>query len=146
MERQTEPGRHTPDDEQHERPRPPRPVEQRLLEGPRRSAGIDSHGQPVRLGEHDTSGHLVGYIDEHGLAWESLTEQLVAVHAGRLSEALALPNGDPQRDRLIDELLGRGSRPAARRRRSRRRGNARHPRTRPAPRPVTTNTRTGARG
>ena len=105
MERQTEPGRHTPDDEQHERPRPPRPVEQRLLEGPRRSAGIDSHGQPVRLGEHDTSGHLVGYIDEHGLAWESLTEQLVAVQAGRLSEALALPNGDPQRDRLIDELL-----------------------------------------
>ena len=80
-------------------------MEQRLLEGPRRSAGIDSHGQPVRLGEHDTSGHLVGYIDEHGLAWESLTEQLVAAHAGRLSEALALPNGDPQRDRLMDELL-----------------------------------------
>jgi hypothetical protein len=43
------------------------------LEQPRRTAGIDSHGQAVRLGERDTDGHIAGYIDEDGLAWQSPT-------------------------------------------------------------------------
>jgi hypothetical protein len=56
--------------------REPASVEARLLSEPRRRAGLDTHGQPVRLGERDRDGYLVGYIDEHGLAWESLTEKL----------------------------------------------------------------------
>jgi hypothetical protein len=50
-----------------------RGVEARLLAAPRRTAGIDGHGQPVRLGERDSDGYLVGYIDEHGLAWNQLS-------------------------------------------------------------------------
>jgi hypothetical protein len=85
---------------------PPRSVEERLLEQPRRTAGVDSSGQPVRLGERDAAGHIVGYIDEQGLAWESLTERIVAVHGNRLMEALILPYDDPRRDQLTDEVLG----------------------------------------
>jgi hypothetical protein len=59
----------------------------------------------VRLGERDSAGHIVGYIDEQGLAWESLTERIVALHGGRLAEALALPYEDPRRDTLMDEVL-----------------------------------------
>ena len=88
------------------RSHPPRSVEERLLEGPRRTAGVDASGQPVRLGERDSAGHVVGYIDEQGLAWESLTERIVAVKGNRLAEALALPYYDPRRDQLMDEVLG----------------------------------------
>jgi hypothetical protein len=84
---------------------PSRPIEQRLLKQPRRTAGVDSSREPVRLGERDSSGHLVGYIDEHGLAWESLIERIVAVHGLRLAEAIALPNDDPRRDQLMDNAL-----------------------------------------
>jgi hypothetical protein len=56
----------------------PRSLEEQLLEPPRRVAGIDSRRQPVRLGERDTDGHVVGYIDEDGLAWQSLAERIVA--------------------------------------------------------------------
>jgi hypothetical protein len=80
-------------------------IEQQLLAQPRRTAGIDGCGQPVRLGERDSAGHLVGYIDEHGRAWESLTERVVAVHGQRLAEALVLPFDDPRRDQLMDEAL-----------------------------------------
>jgi hypothetical protein len=83
----------------------PPSIEQQLLAQPRRTAGIDGCGQPVRLGEHDSAGHLVGYIDEHRLAWESLTERIVAVHGQRLAEALGLPFDDPRRDQLMDEAL-----------------------------------------
>jgi hypothetical protein len=82
-----------------------RPIEQRLLEEPRRTVGVDSRREPVRLGERDSSGHLVGYIDEHGLAWESLIERIVAVHGQRLAEAMALPYEDPRRDPLMDDAL-----------------------------------------
>jgi hypothetical protein len=85
---------------------PPRSVEERLLAGPRRTAGVDASGQPVRLGERGSAGHLVGYIDEQGLAWESLTERIVAVKGNRLAEALALPYEDPRRDQLMDEVVG----------------------------------------
>ena len=82
-----------------------RSTEQRLLKEPRRTAGVDSSRQPVRLGERDSSGHLVGYIDEHGLAWQSLIERIVAVHGQRLAEAMALPYDDPRRDPLMDNAL-----------------------------------------
>jgi hypothetical protein len=80
-------------------------IEQQLLEQPRRAAGIDARGEPVRLGEFDSHCHLVGYIDQHGLAWESLTERIIAVHGHRLAEAIALPYNDPRRDHLMDDVL-----------------------------------------
>jgi len=80
-------------------------IEQQLLEQPRRTAGIDGHGEPVRLGERDSTGHLAGYIDQHGLAWQSLAERVVAVCGHRLAEAIALPYSDRRRDQLIDQAL-----------------------------------------
>jgi hypothetical protein len=81
-----------------------------LLKRPRRRAGIDSHGEPVRLGERDTSGYLVGYIDDDGLAWESLRERIVAIQGQRLADALAPANppGSPVEqalDEVPDELI-----------------------------------------
>ena len=55
--------------------------------------------------QRDSSGHLVGYIDEHGLAWQSLTERIVAVQGERLAKAMALLYDDPRRDQLIDQAL-----------------------------------------
>jgi hypothetical protein len=46
-----------------------RSLEEQLLGQPRRAAGVDSSGEPARLGERDSSGHLVGYIDAEGMAW-----------------------------------------------------------------------------
>jgi hypothetical protein len=83
----------------------PSSIEQWLMEEPRRTAGVDSSGEPVRLGERDSGGHIVGYIDEQGLAWESLRERIVAVSGTRLAEALALPYDDERRDELMDEIL-----------------------------------------
>ena len=83
----------------------PRSLEQQLLGQPRRTAGVDSSGEPARLGERDSSGHLVGYIDADGLAWQSLTERIVAVEGQRLAEAMPLPYDDPRRDRLMDQVL-----------------------------------------
>jgi hypothetical protein len=83
----------------------PRSLEEQLLEQPRRVAGIDSRRQPVRLGERDSDGHVVGYIDEDGLAWQSLAERIVARRGGRLFDALKLHPDDPQRDRLIEQAL-----------------------------------------
>ena len=85
---------------------PPRSVEERLLEHPRRTTGVDGSGQRARLGERDSAGHIVGYIDEHGLAWETLRERIVAVQGNRLAEALTLPYDDPRRDQLMHEVLG----------------------------------------
>ena len=87
------------------RSHPPRSVEERLAE-PRRTAGVDASGQPVRLGERDSGGRIVGFIDEQGLAWESLRERIVAVQGNRLAEALTLPYDDPRRDQLMHEVLG----------------------------------------
>jgi hypothetical protein len=83
----------------------PRSLEDRLLAEPRRTAGIDGSGQPVRLGERDSTGHLVGYIDGQRLAWESLAERIVAIRGSRLVDALVLPHDDPQRDQLMDQVL-----------------------------------------
>jgi hypothetical protein len=80
-------------------------IERRLLEEPRRTVGLDGSGEPVRLGERDAGGHVVGYIDPDGLAWESLIERIVAVHGQRLAEALALGYDNPRRDPLMDYVL-----------------------------------------
>jgi hypothetical protein len=83
----------------------PATLPEQLLDQPRRTAGIDSTGQPVRLGERDSHGHIVGYIDPQGLAWESLAEQLVATRGSQLADAIALDYDHPLRDRLIDQAL-----------------------------------------
>jgi hypothetical protein len=83
----------------------PRSLEEQLLKQPRRTAGMDGYGQPVRLGERDSGGHVVGYIDEDGHAWESLTERIVAVRGQQLAEVVVLPDG-PRRDELMDQVLG----------------------------------------
>jgi hypothetical protein len=83
----------------------PSSIERQLLTTPRREAGVDSQGEPVRLGERDSSGHLVGYIDHQGLAWESLIERTVAVHGQQLADAMALANDDPGLAQRIDEAL-----------------------------------------
>ena len=77
----------------------------RLLSEPRRAAGLDLHGEPVRLGEHDSAGYLVGYVDEAGLAWESLRERLVARAAGRIVDALSLQGSEHRRDELIEAAI-----------------------------------------
>ena len=86
-------------------PNTPPSIEQRLLEQPRPTAGLDVHGHPVRLGERDSAGFPVGYIDEHGLAWESLNERIVAIHGQHLATAMARPYDDPRRDQLIEQAL-----------------------------------------
>lgn len=43
------------------------------------TSGIDIDGNPVSLGDKDTKGNFVGYIDEHGLAWESILERDIAM-------------------------------------------------------------------
>ena len=83
----------------------PSSIERRLMEEPRRTAGVDGSGEPARLGERDSGGHIIGYIDEQGLAWESLRERILAVSGTRLAEALALPYDDARRDELMDEAL-----------------------------------------
>ena len=83
----------------------PRSLEEQLLEQPRRIAGVDGHRQPVRLGERDAESHIVGYIDDDGLAWESLAERIVAQRGGRLFDALKLHPDDPLRDRQIEQAL-----------------------------------------
>lgn len=49
--------------------------------------GHDINGEPVGLGDVDSDGRPVGYIDASGLAWESLTEAQTAVACGRLFDA-----------------------------------------------------------
>jgi len=52
-----------------------------------RKDGVDSRGEPVRLGETDSSGYLVGWIDQQGLAWESRAEAQIAACSGAFLEA-----------------------------------------------------------
>lgn len=85
----------------------PRSLEEQLLGQPRRTAGVDSSGEPARPGERDSSGHVVGCIDADGLAWQSLTERIVAVEGQRLAEAMALPFDDLRRDRFMDQVLAK---------------------------------------
>lgn len=51
-------------------------------------AGVDVNGQPVRLGEFDSMGHIVGYIDEDGNCWESIIERDRVKSASRFHDAM----------------------------------------------------------
>ena len=77
----------------------------RLRSEPRRAAGVDLAGEPVRLGERDSDGYLVGYVDEAGLAWQSLRERLIATAAGRLVDALTMQGSERRRDELIEAAI-----------------------------------------
>jgi len=57
-----------------------------------REDGVDSHGNPVCLGERDSDGILVGYIDIDGTCWESLEERDVATTMGRFWDQWLLWN------------------------------------------------------
>lgn len=52
-----------------------------------RDAGWDSHGVPVGIGDTDTDGYYVGWIDEEGIAWESVRERDVAIVCGKWRDA-----------------------------------------------------------
>lgn len=52
--------------------------------------GHDSSGRPVRLGDRDSDGYVVGYIDGDGLSWESIWDRDRAVGSGRYLDALNL--------------------------------------------------------
>ena len=50
----------------------------------KRRRGHDTNGMPVKLGEKDTDGFHVGYIDEEGACWESRRERDIAVGSSRI--------------------------------------------------------------
>lgn len=52
-----------------------------------RTTGYDIDGTPISLGEIDSSGSEVGYIDLEGTAWESLEERDIATTCGRYLDA-----------------------------------------------------------
>jgi hypothetical protein len=61
--------------------------------------GLDSHGNFVRVGDVDTDGFLVGYIDDEGLSWESRQDRDAAVGGGTIHDS-------SQRDRTnLDAIL-----------------------------------------
>ena len=104
------------------RPRETTPVAEQLLGKPRHTAGLDSHRQPVRLGETDSDGHRRRLhqppTDRPG---SRCPKSIVAVQGGRLAEALQLAPTDPARDQQVqqvleavpDELLAAAARQAA---------------------------------
>lgn len=55
---------------------------------PRRS-GVDCSGRPVQLGDTDSGGYPVGWVDRSGQAWASHRERCLAVASGRFDEVLA---------------------------------------------------------
>lgn len=54
-----------------------------------RDRGRDSGGRPRELGDRDSDGYLVGWIEPGGSCWESRRECEVARAAGRYSDAWA---------------------------------------------------------
>lgn len=52
-------------------------------------AGVDVNGEPARLGEFDSTGHIVGYIDDKGNCWESLKERDCSMSAGRYLDEMS---------------------------------------------------------
>lgn len=52
-----------------------------------RKTGTDVDGKPRELGEIDSMGSFIGYIDEDGDCWESLHERDLALTAGRAHDA-----------------------------------------------------------
>lgn len=52
-----------------------------------KTEGFDVDGNPVKLGDVDSMGYVVGYIDEEGSCWESCREHDLAITAGRFRDA-----------------------------------------------------------
>lgn len=52
-----------------------------------RQSGYDSNGTACRLGETDSEGYFVGWIDEEGQCWQSCHERDLAITAGRYHDA-----------------------------------------------------------
>lgn len=52
-----------------------------------RKAGLDTNGEVKRLGETDSLGYQVGWIDEDGCCWESVRERDIAIATGRWLDA-----------------------------------------------------------
>lgn len=50
--------------------------------------GTDIDGNKRSLGDRDSMGHIVGYIDEKGNCWENLAERDRATTAGRYMDAM----------------------------------------------------------
>lgn len=50
--------------------------------------GKDVDGIVRRLGDRDSMGHIVGYIDEDGNCWENLAERDRTTTAGRYMDAM----------------------------------------------------------
>jgi hypothetical protein len=74
------------------------------------TAGLDTNGQPVRLGEFDSDGHIVGYIDNDGLSWESEKECYIAIAVGRIGDHIKAhgtmpPDWADLMSRIRDEWL-----------------------------------------
>lgn len=52
-----------------------------------RESGWDLYGNQVELGDTDSDGHFVGYIDDQGVSWESKCERDCAIVAGQFFDA-----------------------------------------------------------
>jgi hypothetical protein len=57
--------------------------------------GHDVNNEPVRIGDIDSMGFKVGYIDEEGLAWQSRLERDCALGSSALHDADDRERVDP---------------------------------------------------
>lgn len=57
-----------------------------------REWGLDTSGVPRELGDIDSDGYFVGYIDEEGTTWQDRKERDVAVGSGRCNDAFCAWN------------------------------------------------------
>jgi hypothetical protein len=72
-----------------------------------RTAGYEPGNGPLRLGETDSTGHKVGYIDEGGCCWESEDEMIVSTAVGRCHDAIvAWQKGEGEKPNLEDFFEG----------------------------------------
>lgn len=56
------------------------------------SSGHDAYGQPCEIGDLDSDGETVGFIDETGLAWASESEANIARAVGEHCDAFNAHN------------------------------------------------------
>lgn len=50
--------------------------------------GVDVDGISRKLGDRDSMGHIVGFIDEDGNCWETIAERDRAITSGRYQDAM----------------------------------------------------------
>jgi hypothetical protein len=53
-----------------------------------KSEGVDVNGNRCKLGDRDSMGHIVGFIDDDYNCWETLAERDGSLTAGRYSDAM----------------------------------------------------------